>query len=321
MTCADAGRCADTARERLDPLAGTAHGYDRWLMLEHRGPWAYDAFGGLPMGDDARHAVVEAIRTTRTRLLVIRRPGRPAPDEAHRWCLADRRSGSTLWGAWDSDADLLAAAEAVHAGPPTDVPGAVEAAPPMLLVCAHGRHDVCCAVRGRPVAAALAERWPDQVWESSHVGGDRFAPNVVVVPDGTTYGMLEPVDACDVVAAHLEGRVSASHLRGFGGQPPVVQAVAAAAHAQLGPAGPRDVVGHEVVATGEHRWTVRLRCTGALPPVVEAEVTGTRRESAFLTCHAPAATRAWAWSVGDLRAPDGFTRTSSRRDGTDSTGP
>jgi len=25
---------------------------------------------------------------------------------------------------------------------------------PLYLVCTHGTHDVCCAVRGRPVAAA-----------------------------------------------------------------------------------------------------------------------------------------------------------------------
>ena len=46
---------------------------------------------------------------------------------------------------------------------------------PMLLVCTHGVHDTCCAVRGRPVAAALARRWPEATWECSHVGGDRFA--------------------------------------------------------------------------------------------------------------------------------------------------
>ena len=66
---------------------------------------------------------------------------------------------------------------------------------PILLVCTHGVHDTCCALRGRPVAAALAARWPGQVWECSHVGGDRFAPNVVVLPDGFYYGNLDPETA------------------------------------------------------------------------------------------------------------------------------
>ncbi|MFY0408924.1 sucrase ferredoxin [Solicola sp. PLA-1-18] len=305
MTDADcASRCSDTARERLDPLAGTAHGYDRWLMFEHGGAWEYDAFGGLPMGDEARHDVVEAIRSTRTRLLAIRRPGRIDPGARPRWCLADRRTGSTLWGPWESDADLALAAEAVRSVSPDDLS---TTAHPMLLVCAHGRHDTCCAVRGRPVAAALAERWPDHTWECSHVGGDRFAPNVLLVPDGTTYGGLDPHVATDVVAEHLAGRVSPDHLRGVSGQPPIVQAVTVAAHEQLGPAGPGDVVGHTITTTGEHRWTVRLHCTGALPAGVEADVVGTRREAAHLTCVAPAATRAWEWSVGPLRVHTNVT--------------
>ena len=49
----------------------------------------------------------------------------------------------------------------------------------LLLVCTHGRHDACCAERGRPFAAALAQVAPEETWEVSHIGGDRFAANVL----------------------------------------------------------------------------------------------------------------------------------------------
>ncbi|PFK65638.1 sucrase ferredoxin, partial [Priestia megaterium] len=71
--------------------------------------------------------------------------------------------------------------------------------PPVILVCAHGRHDPCCAVRGLPVGRALGERWPEQVWECSHIGGDRFAANVVVAPDGVYYGGLDAKSAVATV--------------------------------------------------------------------------------------------------------------------------
>ena len=44
-------------------------------------------------------------------------------------------------------------------------------AEPHLLVCANGKRDACCAIVGRPVAAAAAEVHPGRVWETTHLGG------------------------------------------------------------------------------------------------------------------------------------------------------
>jgi hypothetical protein len=71
-------------------------------------------------------------------------------------------------------------------------PGLEPWAGPLVLVCTHGRHDACCAERGRPLAAELARVAPDQVWECSHLGGDRFAGNVLVLPRGLGFGRVDP---------------------------------------------------------------------------------------------------------------------------------
>ena len=63
---------------------------------------------------------------------------------------------------------------------------------PLFGVCTHGRHDACCAERGRPVAAALTASHPAETWEISHMGGDRFAANMVVLPEGLYYGRMDP---------------------------------------------------------------------------------------------------------------------------------
>ena len=62
-------------------------------------------------------------------------------------------------------------------------------------MCTHGRHDACCAERGRPVAAALTAARPEQTWEVSHVGGDRFAANLLVLPEGLYYGQVTADEA------------------------------------------------------------------------------------------------------------------------------
>jgi hypothetical protein len=78
---------------------------------------------------------------------------------------------------------------------------------PLFVVCTHGRRDPCCAERGRPLAQGLAASFPDITWESTHVGGDRFAGNLVAFPHGLYFGRVEPEEAPEIVRAYAEGRI------------------------------------------------------------------------------------------------------------------
>jgi hypothetical protein len=79
----------------------------------------------------------------------------------------------------------------------------------VLLVCTNGRRDVCCALRGRPVALEAAGLAPGRVWESSHTGGHRFAPTAVLLPHGVALARLDGARCADVLAAADEGRLPA----------------------------------------------------------------------------------------------------------------
>jgi Sucrase/ferredoxin-like len=80
---------------------------------------------------------------------------------------------------------------------------------PVLLVCTNSRRDVCCAVRGRPVALESSSRRPGQVWECSHTGGHRFAPTGVLLPHGQTYARISGPSAVLAVDAATRGEVPA----------------------------------------------------------------------------------------------------------------
>lgn len=116
---------------------------------------------------------------------------------------------------------------------------------PLYLVCTHGRHDRCCATRGRPVAAALTAAYGDAVWECSHLGGDRFAANVLVLPEGHYLGRVEPGTAAAAVAT-----LPAEHYRGRASLPSPVQA----AQAYLGGTPPLD--SQQLI--GQNTWKIRL---------------------------------------------------------------
>lgn len=140
------------------------------------------------------------------------------------WVVVDAATGTESAGHWTSadgsrPADLKDAIAAFDSDGPLALPATTR-----LLVCTHGTHDQCCAVRGRPVAAALATEWPELVWECSHLGGDRFSGNLIVLPTGTYLGHLDAASANAVAHEELAGRTPPEHLRGVATQSPVVQA-------------------------------------------------------------------------------------------------
>ncbi len=224
--------CADAARERGDTMQGTALHVRRFVLIEHPGPWGFDALGESGIDPDVRDQIVRATRVVGARTLLIRRYGRRESTDARRWAVADVVTGRVRWGTWTTDDDLLAARDAISEDSADWSPE------PVLLVCTHGRHDTCCAVRGRPVAEALTARHGDRVWECTHVGGDRFAASVVVLPDGTYYGGLDGLEAGDVIDRHLAGTVTPGRLRGSTLLPPVAQAAAVDGPRAVRPGGP-----------------------------------------------------------------------------------
>lgn len=275
-------------------MAGTAPPTRRWLLLEHPGPWRIDAIAGAGIAPEIL-SILLAGAGADTRVLLVRRPGRVDRRAPRSWILAGLDS-DTITGPWRHDDDLLDAAAALVG----DSRGAA-LSQPVVLVCTHGVHDVCCALRGRPVAAALASRWPELVWECSHIGGDRFASNVVLLPDGFYYGNLDPESALTTVDAHLAGRVLPDRLRGMARFLPPVQAAVIAAYQHYGLLAPSDVSVRRTEHIGPHHGHgsetfVEL----VIEPqrlAVRAHVLSVRRSEAQLTCRAPRETPATEYQV------------------------
>jgi Sucrase/ferredoxin-like len=223
----DPSRCSVQALDRGDSPIGTASATSRWLLVEQPGPWGRDALTESRFDPRVAPLLARRSRAEGVRIMLVRRPGDRLADSGRRWAYADGRPGQEQlrWSVRSSDADLL------------DVPwdGSVgePAAGPTYLVCTHGAHDACCALRGRPLARSLPVPGPAGVWECSHVGGCRFAANVVVLPHGFYYGQV-PGDGAELVEAHQHGRVALPWLRGRAGLPAPVAAAQHAARTRLG---------------------------------------------------------------------------------------
>lgn len=102
------------------------------------------------------------------------------------------------------------------------------------LVCTNGARDPCCAIRGPAVAQALERELPGQVYECSHLGGHRFAANVLVLPDELCFGRLDARTAAALAAELEAGRLPLDHLRGRTTLEPEQQAAEILVRRELG---------------------------------------------------------------------------------------
>lgn len=229
----DQVRCAGASVLRDDAIAGTASTVRAFLLLEHAGPWGEDAPRDARLPDGLGDELHRAGAAAGVRVLLIRRPGRPSREPPR--VFAAFADPVRPWLEEGTVADLREVLDldlvALRAG---RSPGLAPYDGSLFCVCTHGRHDVCCAERGRPVAAALAQAHPEETWEVSHIGGDRFAANLLVLPHGLYYGRLDPRSAIAVGAAHSTGELDLDHLRGRSGLSMPVQAAEIALRRELG---------------------------------------------------------------------------------------
>ncbi|MBD8055383.1 sucrase ferredoxin [Rhodococcus ruber] len=206
-----------SAASALDePLPGTAATAPGWVCLEMPSGWGRDVLDGTALGPDLAGEFSAAADAAGVRLLFIRRPGRDTsrPGGARTVFLARSDPGSSWCERLEvgEPKELLDLIPRVVAGPAPGLGRAVSR--PVALVCAHGKRDRCCAVLGRPVAAALAAEFGEDVWECSHTGGHRFAPSLILLPTGYTYGRLDVAQSRDAMAAAARGEVYLPGLRG-----------------------------------------------------------------------------------------------------------
>jgi hypothetical protein len=279
--------CADEAREAGEPLTATASRIDHWLLVEYRGRWDRDILAGSLLSEELKaHLRGQLGRVARSRLLFIKQPERRTHTRRMLYAGVSTPGRERLHALeFERYDDLLGFdfTAALDDGIPVEHP--------LLVVCTHGKRDRCCARYGQPLYDALRrEADPSWVWQSSHVGGDRFAANVVVLPEGLYYGRLERDRLGPLLAEHAARRIELDHYRGRSIYSFTVQAAERAVRDATGLAGIGDLA-FAGAERAEEGWSVRFleETTGRMHEV--DVVQRLADEPRLLTCESPAPKR------------------------------
>jgi hypothetical protein len=126
-------------------------------------------------------------------------------------------------------------ADAIAAMTRGDLPVGWSREPWLILVCTHARRDACCARLGRPlVDELLAVTDQDRVWETTHLGGHRFAPTCLALPSQVIYGRVPRDRVAELAGAIERSGVVADLMRGRTTYSPALQAAEVIARTRLG---------------------------------------------------------------------------------------
>lgn len=206
--------CTDISLAAGEPQPGTAVTAGVWVMLEVREPWdaKAPAVHTLP-ADFAAWLDMQMNGVPNGRLQFIRQSQFTGPLACF-VAILDQTAPRLYHFEVDEVESLMPLVDLVGliAGESRYDPFLTH--DPLLLVCTHGKRDRCCALLGVSLYNALSEQLGEQVWQTTHLGGHRFAGTLVSFPDGAAYGRLSPAEV-PVFLAHLQqGQLYLEKLRG-----------------------------------------------------------------------------------------------------------
>lgn len=225
-------------------MRGTATTISGLLLIEQPGPWGRDRLRESRLDPEIGAALEERCAAAGVRPQLIRTGDRRRLD-AERTVFLVHPGRSDRWMervVIDDDRQLLDLdLSTTLAAKPPGIGTLVGKESSVFLVCTHGKKDACCASLGRPVARALGS-FGGRAWESTHLGGDRFAGNIVCLPTGIYYGRVDPDVGEYIVAEHDAGRIVLDNYRGRCCDAPVSQVAEHAVRTMTGLIGLDDVV-------------------------------------------------------------------------------
>lgn len=196
-------RCSDVAVESLPGTAKTGRGL---VLFERLSGWGHDVLDGTALGEKTAGALKRHVEAVGYGFQFIRKP------EIHAYLYG----APSVYVVRFDPAPRIERLAVTRAEDILDIdlarPQGTPVEGPMGLICTHGKRDMCCAIKGRPLAKALDDRFGGEViWETSHNKGHRFAPVFQLLPWGYSYGRL---NASAAAAALSSPTLFVRQLRG-----------------------------------------------------------------------------------------------------------
>jgi hypothetical protein len=250
-----------------EPLMATAPRTDVWMLLEHNAVWGAKALPESNLPEAVKSFFNRQLDTIpNSRFQFIKRRG----NNPVFYVAISRATDARLYRFDLPLANLPTLDIAAIAAGREDY-GANLTDETLFLVCTNGRRDICCARHGLPLYQAMSAYAGETVWQTTHLGGHRFAGTLVCLPQGIYYGRVAPTSAKSIIDTHHAGQIDLEHFRGRCGYDSPVQAAEHYIRAQNGITGIDNLRLSGVEPLNDQRWQITFTASDRL---YTTEITG-----------------------------------------------
>ncbi|MDT7602977.1 MAG: hypothetical protein QOF61_974 [Acidobacteriota bacterium] len=296
--------CAELSRGSGEQVFGTASTGEVWLLVEYPYGWGAHALESSALSPAVKSHLSDLLKTIpRSRLLFIKQHARP-DGRFNFFVVRAREQRPYVVELTLSDYEDLRSVNvaAIAAGESTG--GGVLMRDPLYLVCTHGRRDKCCAKFGYALYKHLRERAGASVWQSSHVGGDRFAANLLCFPHGLFYAHVTHEAGARIMEEYGRGRIVLENYRGRACYTQQLQAAEYFVRVESGLKGLGELSHAGGARISANVWRFRFNAP-AEERFYEAQVSSRASEFAnFITCGATEAKQVQQFVLEEFRAAD-----------------
>ena len=208
--------CSVLTKQSGEPLAGTATFAKHFVFISWpKKYWQYEALeakGGFPQG--LKKWMKEQSKVNGKISIRLASRAGLTDDKVDIFIYPEKCCYSNVF-----PHEIPAVLESHFQDGKTSSSSAVKIEQEQIFICTHGRHDKCCAKFGQELADKMRyhvsrQKTAVDVWESSHLGGHRFAPTMIDFPAGRAYGQLSPDEITKFLECRKVGQVYGSAYRG-----------------------------------------------------------------------------------------------------------
>ncbi len=204
--------CSIDSLNADEEMYGTAPRVDVWLLLEYRGRWSGSAFKDSKIPKAVKSHLDNALKSiSNSRLQLIKKRGNNDARLKFYIAVSKEKKPRLYEFELSSYDDLLS----------LDIKRGMRSkkhicAEKKYIMCTNGEYDMCCGKFGMPVYLDLAKgKYGPQTWETTHIGGHRFASTFVCLPHGVVYGRVREGKVAEKIIDEFEhGKINLSSYRG-----------------------------------------------------------------------------------------------------------
>ncbi len=200
--------CSDLSRAANETMLGTADRVDVWIMVEYKSVWKPKAVIDNDLPVNIQQWLVNSQDRCRERGL------KPRPQLIRRPQVETGLTTVMVYREGRLNVRKCRTREEITGIDVLSDDSFDECLEPQYFVCTNGQRDLCCARFGLPTFEKLSEAVGERVWQTTHLGGHRFAPNVLALPQGVLYGRVDAKEVTQFLDLTELGRLSKIHVRG-----------------------------------------------------------------------------------------------------------